>query len=159
MRGCGLGRGRSTRRRRNNIAPRRRAGPHFCLEAMLGPRRGKEYRHRQDGRVVGHHHTSKEKTPALTSGRVGPAMGLCDAGPPTTRRPAIASLPRAEGDRQTITTIRTRTVRDAVENDLTSLPTASAYTTKMSCAGCRTSPKIAPRLVRIWLAVPKSQEG
>src|SRR5260370_3207198 len=95
MRGCGLG--RSTRRRRNDIAPRRGAGPHFCFESMLGPRRGKEYRRRQDGRVVGRHHTPKEKTPALTSGRGGPAMGLCEAGPPSTLPPAIASAASSRG--------------------------------------------------------------
>jgi hypothetical protein len=97
MRGCGLGRGRSTHRRRNDIAPRRGAGLHFCFESMLGPRRGKEYRRRQDGRVVGRHHTPKEKTPPLTSGRVGPAMGLCEAGPPSTLPPAIASAASSRG--------------------------------------------------------------
>ena len=56
---------------------------------MLETRRGKEYRRRQDGRVVGRRHTPKEKTPPLTSGRVGPAMGLCEAGPPSTLPSAI----------------------------------------------------------------------
>src|SRR5580704_18743353 len=39
---------------------------------MLWSGRGRDYRRRQDGRVVGGHHTPKEKTPALTSARAGP---------------------------------------------------------------------------------------
>ena len=126
---------------------------------MLWSGRGRDYRRRQDGRVVGSHYTSKEKTPALTSGRVGPAMGLCDAGA-SYHAPARHRLTAScRGRPAKHYYDQNKNGQGRSRERLTSLPTPSGYTTKTSCAGCRTSPKIAPRLVRIWLAIPNSQEG